>query len=180
MDFGTTPMTLPQFAIRPQKIADANAIGTLHAKAFGPGRFARTAYRVRESAGVDLDLSLTAWSGEDLIGVIHFTRIAIGDRDGALLLGPLAVAPEFHGQGWGMKLIREGMARGAAAGFRLVLLVGDLPFYGKAGFTTAPPGRIRLPGPVDPARLLAAELISGSLAEYAGMVKGVNQGLAAT
>lgn len=158
--------------IRSQKAGDADAINALHARAFGPGRFARTAYRVREEGGLDLDLSLTAWDGDRLVGVIHFTRVAIGGQGGAVLLGPLAVTPERHGQGWGLKLILEGMARAAAAGLRLVLLVGDLPYYGKAGFVRIPPGQITLPGPVDPARLLAAELDPGSLSRYSGMARG--------
>jgi predicted N-acetyltransferase YhbS len=167
-------MTFPQFIIRSQKLSDADAINTLHAQAFGPGRFARSAYRVREQGGVALDLSLTAWNGVELVGVIHFTRIEIGGRSGALLLGPLAVAPELHGQGWGTKLIREGMARAEAAGFRLVILVGDLSYYGKQGFQMIPHGQIALPGPADPNRVLAAELSSGSLKDYAGLVRGVS------
>lgn len=172
MDFGTSSMTLPQFTFRPQKAEDAQIVNALHAQAFGPGRFARSAYRVREEASPELDLSLTAWNGAELIGVIHFTRILVGDKKGALLLGPLAVVPQFHGQGWGMKLIREGMARAKTASHRLILLVGDLPYYTRAGFSVVPHGQISLPGPVNPARLLAAELSSGSLAEYSGLVRG--------
>lgn len=172
MDFGTNAMTFPQLTIRSQRPEDAQSVSALHARAFGPGRFARSAYRVREEASVDLELSLTAWNGAELIGVIHFTRIEIGGRDGAILLGPLAVVPQLHGQGWGLKLIREGMARAQVAGFQLVLLVGDLPYYTKAGFNIAPKGQILLPGPVDPMRLLVAELHPDSLAGYSGLVRG--------
>jgi predicted N-acetyltransferase YhbS len=52
-----------------------------------------------------------------------------------------------------------------------VLLVGDMPYYGRFGFQPVPFGQITLPGPVDPARLLALELIPGSLADAAGQVK---------
>jgi predicted N-acetyltransferase YhbS len=47
-----------------------------------------------------------------------------------------------------------------------------MPYYGRFGFQPVPPGRISLPGPVDPARLLAVELVSGALAGVNGMVKG--------
>ena len=57
-------------------------------------------------------------------------------------------------------------------GFALVLLIGDMPYYGRFGFQPVPPGQIILPGPVDPARLLAVELVPGALAEAAGAVKG--------
>lgn len=166
-------MTLSQFIIRPQRDGDAQIINALHAQAFGPGRFARSAYRVREEAALDPDLSLTAWNGDEIIGVVHFTRIHIGGKNGALLLGPIAVAPQLHGQGWGMKLIREGLSRARTAGHHLVLLVGDLPYYAKVGFSVVPNGQISLPGPVNPARLLAAELTPGSIADYSGLVRGV-------
>jgi predicted N-acetyltransferase YhbS len=52
----------------------------------------------------------------------------------------------------------------------LVLLVGDEPYYGRLGFRRIPWGQITIPGPVDPNRLLAAELRPGMLAAYAGMV----------
>jgi predicted N-acetyltransferase YhbS len=64
------------------------------------------------------------------------------------------------------------LARAKAEGFRLVLLVGDMPYYGRFGFQPVPPGRITLPGPVDPARLLAVELVPGALAGASGGVKG--------
>jgi predicted N-acetyltransferase YhbS len=64
------------------------------------------------------------------------------------------------------------LARARAEGFSLVLLVGDMPYYGRFGFNPVPPGRITLPGPVDPARLLYLELVSGAMADAAGAVKG--------
>ena len=42
------------------------------------------------------------------------------------------------------------------------MLVGDEPFYGKNGFKRIPKGRAKMPGPVDPARLLVAELAPGA------------------
>ncbi len=53
---------------------------------------------------------------------------------------------------------------------RLVVLVGDEPYYGRFGFRPVPPGQITLPGPVDPRRLLAAELEPGALAGYRGAI----------
>jgi len=49
-----------------------------------------------------------------------------------------------------------------AKGHRLVILVGDEPYCGKCGFRPIPPGRAVMPGPVDPARLLVAELVDGA------------------
>jgi predicted N-acetyltransferase YhbS len=41
------------------------------------------------------------------------------------------------------------------------------------GFKRAPEGRISLPGPVDPARLLYCELEPGALAAAQGAARGV-------
>ena len=68
--------------------------------------------------------------------------------------------------------MEAGIARAREEAFDLVLLVGDMPYYGRFGFVpVTPPGKIVLPGPVDPARLLALELQPGALAPASGKVK---------
>ena len=69
---------------------DAAAIARLHERTFGPGRFARTAYRLREKISHCLELSFTARIGTLLVGSVQMTRIRIGETP-ALLLGPLTV-----------------------------------------------------------------------------------------
>ena len=160
--------------IRPQEPGDVTAINALHEEAFGPGRFARTAYRVREAATCPPLITLTAWNGAHLVGAIEFSAITIGGKRGAMLLGPLAIAPDYKNKGYGLRLMKDGIAEAAALGFRLVVLVGDLPYYQRAGFRIVPPGQIALPGPVDPARFLAAELTPGALAEFSGLVAADN------
>ncbi len=165
-------MTDPEFLVRPERTEDAEILKDLAARAFGPGRFARTAHRVRESAAVVEGLSHTAWLGEDLAGSIRFAAIHIGERSGALLLGPLMVEPKWAGKGCGRALIENGLELAKTQGFALVLLVGDLPYYERFGFQRVPPGQITLPGPVDPARLLGVELIPETLKEFEGLVQG--------
>jgi predicted N-acetyltransferase YhbS len=165
-------MSSSSFAIRLETDGDAAILSELSARAFGPGRFARSAYRVREGVPPVAALSLCAMRDERLVGGIRFTAIRIGERDGALLLGPLVVDPAETGNGFGTALIKEGLARAKREGFSLVLLVGDMPYYGRFGFEPVQPGKITLPGPVDPARLLALELVPGALQDAAGPVKG--------
>ncbi|HEX2448750.1 MAG TPA: N-acetyltransferase [Methyloceanibacter sp.] len=165
-------MTSSSFAIRLETDGDASILSELSAQAFGPGRFARSAYRVREGVPPIQALSLCAVLDERLVGGIRFTAIRIGHREGALLLGPLVVDPAEKGKGYGKALVEEGLARAKEEGFGLALLVGDMPYYGRFGFQPVPPGQITLPGPVDPARLLAVELVPGVLAKAAGAVKG--------
>ena len=164
-------MSSANVQIKPEAPDDAAILSTLAAEAFGPGRFARTAYRVREGVPPIADLSLTASLDGRVVGGVRFTAVSIGKKDKALLLGPLVVDPVYKGQGFGVALVREGLARARAAGHRLVVLVGDMPYYGRFGFVPVPPGQIRLPGPVDPNRLLALELVPGALAHSTGLVE---------
>jgi predicted N-acetyltransferase YhbS len=151
---------------------DAPVLSQLSAEAFGPGRFTRSAYRVREGVPPIEALCLCGLLGGRLIAGIRFTAIRIGDAEGGVLLGPLVVDPVEKGRGFGKALVGEGLARARAEGFSLVLLVGDMPYYGRFGFQPVPPGQVVLPGPVDPTRLLALELIPGALAGARGVVRG--------
>ena len=152
-----------------QTPADLPAIRKLEARAFGPGRFAKTAYRLREGVAPDWSLSYLARIGGMLVGANTLTRIAIGGVP-ALLLGPLTVEEAFRTRGLGEALAQKSLDAARAAGHRLVILVGDPPFYERLGFARTPFGRFLFPGPVDPARLLHCELQPGALEAYRGAV----------
>ncbi|HET9273796.1 MAG TPA: N-acetyltransferase [Methyloceanibacter sp.] len=160
------------FEIRLENGGDAPTLSELSAQAFGPGRFARSAYRVREGIPPVRTLCLCGELDGKLIGGIRFTAIRIGETEGAALLGPLVVDPAEKGKGYGRALVEEGLMRARAEGFALVILVGDMPYYARFGFKPVSRGQIVLPGPVDPARLLALELVPGALAGVKGVVKG--------
>lgn len=156
--------------ILPETPADAPAIERLHERTFGPGRFAKTAYRLREQAAHRLDISFTARIGTLLVGSVWLSPIRIGETK-ALLLGPLTVEPAFRERGVGQALIERALGDAKGKGHRLVFLVGDEAYYGKSGFKRVPPGRVTLPGPVDPARLLFAELDEGGFEGVAGPIR---------
>jgi predicted N-acetyltransferase YhbS len=156
--------------ILPETANDALAIERLHERTFGPGRYARSAYRIREGRGHVLELSFTARIGTLLVGSVRLTPICIGETP-ALLLGPLTVEPPFRARGVGSALIARALQDAKAAGHSLVVLVGDEPFYGKSGFKRIPKGQVKLPGPVDPARLLVAELKAGAFDGVKGMIR---------
>ncbi len=157
-----------EVTLRPVAPKDLAAIRDLHARAFGPGRFARTAYRIREGTGEFSPFCRVCLIDGRLVAAVRFTQIVVGGRSGALLLGPLAVDPAFANRGHGRSLVAKALEDARSAGISLVVLVGDEPYYDKLGFRRIPFGKITLPGPVDPARLLAAELVPGALAAYAG------------
>jgi predicted N-acetyltransferase YhbS len=162
-------MTELSLIIRNEQPIDSEAIERLHERAFGPGRFARTASRLREGASHLLDLSFTAMVGTLLVGSVRMTPVKAGD-EAALMLGPLTVEPAFESRGIGAALMRRSLDTAKARGHTLVLLVGDEPYYSRFGFKRIPPQQLQLPGPVNPARFLALELTEGSLARASGLV----------
>jgi len=167
-----TDLSLTVLAERPE---DAAAIERLHERTFGPGRYARTSYRIREKVPHRLDLSFTARIGTLLVGSVRLTPVRIGSAK-ALLLGPLTVEPAFRERGVGQALIACALKAAAVQGERLVMLVGDEPYYGRSGFRRVQPGRVIMPGPVDPARVLVAELVPGAFDGVGGPVRGEPDG----
>lgn len=163
-------MSEPSLTILPETPEDAEAIERLHERTFGPGRFARSAYRIREGRGHLLELSFMARIGTLLVGSVRLTPICIGETK-ALLLGPLTVEPPFRDHGVGTALIARALKEAKKAGHRLVMLVGDEPYYGKSGFKRIPKGQVKFPGPVDPARLLVAELAKGAFDGISGVIR---------
>jgi predicted N-acetyltransferase YhbS len=149
---------------------DAPAIERLHERTFGPGRYAKTAYRIREDIAHSLDLSFTARIGTLLVGSVRLSRIRIGTAP-ALLLGPLTIEPPFRDRGIGRALIGHALDEARNRGHRLVVLVGDEPYYGRMGFRRIPKGRATMPGPVDPERLLVAELAEGAFDGASGPIR---------
>ncbi|HLH10269.1 MAG TPA: N-acetyltransferase [Methylovirgula sp.] len=156
-------------AIVPQQPADQAAIERLDERVFGPGRFARSAYRLREGVPADLSLSYVARVGRLLVGANRMTPINCGGKP-ALLLGPLSVEPAFRNAGIGETLVMKSLEAARAAGHSLVILVGDMSYYGKMGFKPVPEGRLVFPGPVDPERLLYFALAENGFEGVSGRV----------
>ena len=156
--------------ILPETADDTPAIERLHERTFGPGRYARTAYRIREQLQHRLDLSFTARIGTLLVGSVRLTPVRIGET-AALLLGPLTIEPPFREHGIGRALIERALSVARDRGHRLVVLVGDEPYYGKSGFKRVMRGTVTMPGPVDPARLLVAELVENAFRGVSGALR---------
>lgn len=155
-----------------ERAADGPAVEALLDRTFGPGRLDKTVYRLREHVAPLAELCFLSYGPGGIDGTIRFWAVAIDDVEPlpALLLGPVAVAPERQGRGLGRRLVRHGLARAAALGHGGVLLVGDPAYYGRFGFRRPPAAGLVLPGPVEPARVLGLELVPGYLAAAAGPV----------
>ena len=151
-----------------ERPADAPAVDRLIARAFGPGRYAKAAERLREGNAPLLNLSFVAREGGAIVGCVRMWPVHIGGAP-AVLLGPFAVDEACRSQGLGAALIERACAAARAAGHALVVLVGDQPYFGPLGFTRA--GAIRLPGPVDQRRVLTLALKPGAADDLSGAVR---------
>lgn len=151
-------MTAPPI-LRNEEPDDAPAIEALVERAFGPGRYAKAAERLREGNTPRLDLSFVAVDGGRLIGSVRLWPIHIGGEP-AVFLGPIAVDVNQRSQGIGQALVERACEAAVAAGFSAVLLVGDAPWFERTGFVRAP--HVRMPGPVDPRRVLTRPLTDGA------------------
>jgi predicted N-acetyltransferase YhbS len=160
----------PAWTIRPERPEDAPLVEALNETAFGPGRFAKSAYRLREGVSQVKDLGFVAIEAGKLRGSVRFWPIMIGSH-AALMLGPLAVQSDQRGRGIGVALMERALEEARIQGHEAVILVGDEPYYARVGFAKLPPGRIRFPGPVDPSRILGLSLKSGTLLNLSGEVR---------
>ena len=133
-------MTELSLSIRSEQPSDSEAIERLHERAFGPGRFARTASRLREGAP-HLSIVLHR-AGRHAARRLGPSDAGDGGREPALMLGPLTVEPAFEGRGIGAALIRRSLEAAKQNGHSLVLLVGDEPYYSRFGFGRVPPGHL--------------------------------------
>lgn len=142
-------------------------IEAINAEAFGPGRFVKAAYKIREGGPHERALSFVAMHDGEIIASVRMTRVSAGQGYG-LLLGPLAVRPKFKNLGIGRKLVAIAVEAAAKADAAAVILVGDEPYYGPLGFRKIPTGQLTLPRPVDANRLLIHEIKPGSVADFVG------------
>ncbi len=163
-------MTTVAFITGAESPAHDTEVEQLHADAFGPGRYARAAFRIREGGPHDRSLSRVALKDDKVIASVRMTPVLIGSTQ-ALLLGPLAVAPAHKNKGIGRGLLQESLDLAKDAGHQLVILVGDEPYYGPFGFHRVPHGTVHFPAPVDKNRILACELEVGAASGVNGDVR---------
>jgi predicted N-acetyltransferase YhbS len=138
-----------------ESFSDAPRAEALIEAAFGPGRLAKAAERVRESAEFAPDLSFCAWRDGAMVGTVKMWRARVGETP-VVFLGPIAVESSERSAGVGALLVERACEAAALAGETAIVLVGDEPYFGRFGFSVA--GEVALPGPVDPKRVLAKAL----------------------
>ena len=136
-----------------------DAVERLLDRAFGPGRHARTAYRLREGTAALPALSFACVDGDTLLGTIQCWPVQFAGDDGRLvplvMVGPVAVEPARQQGGLGRRLTAAALAAADARGWSQ-MLIGDPEYYGRFfGFSAQPTALWRINGPVERHRLLA-------------------------
>ncbi len=160
-----------RYSLEEERPEDGWEVEALFDLAFAPGREALSSYRLRDGVAPVAPLCLVARDeGGVLAGAIRVWPVRIGTRGApALLLGPVAVHPTRQGEGIGGLMIRSVLGKAAALGWQRVLLVGDLPYYRRFGFTRAK--GVRFPPPTNPERLLVHALTPGAWDGVEGEVR---------
>src|SRR6266404_1158117 len=163
-----TVATTP-FVVRSERASDVVAREALLDASFGDNRHLRTCQRLRDGQAPAGGLALSAVSQGRPVGTVRLWHVSAGGVP-ALVLGPLAVDPPFRKLGIGRALVQRALAAAKARGHGAVLLLGDVSYYARFGFSALKTGELRLPGPFEPDRLLGLELREGALDGAWGMI----------
>ncbi|MEG1452578.1 MAG: N-acetyltransferase [Brevundimonas sp.] len=135
--------------IQREQVSDAAAIDALVMAAFGPGRFAKTAERVREKSAILA--GFTVYDGDALLGSVRLWNVTSGAARGAFL-GPIAVRKSKRSSGLGGLLVQKCIDEAKALGLDGILLIGDPPYFERFGFLPAPDSVFS--GPVSKQRIM--------------------------
>lgn len=155
--------------IRDEIAADIAAREALLDRCLGERRTAKSSERLREGRLPAEGLALTAERDGVVVATVRLWSVEAGGK-AALLLGPLAVAPELQGEGLGRAMMREAIWRAACRGHGAVLLVGDAAYYERFGFSGDLTRDLAMPGPVERERFLGLELRDGALTGASGVL----------
>jgi predicted N-acetyltransferase YhbS len=152
------------FSIEQEKALDIYAREALLDRAMGAGRKRKSSEKLRRGRLPAEGLAFVARDAfGNLVGTVRLWNVVTGNRISALLLGPLAVAPDLKGAGVGSALMRHAIEEAKRLEHGAILLVGDEPYYARFGFSAGKTGNMSMPGPFEKARFLGLELKHGSL-----------------
>ena len=135
--------------IRSEQPGDEVAIASVTKRAFAlaehsDGTEADIVERLRSADA--LSVSLVAVEGNDIVGYVAFSPVAIDGRDrGWFGLGPVAVDPARQRAGIGAQLVEQGLARLRRMNAKGCVVLGEPGYYGRFGFKADP--RLTYPGP---------------------------------
>ena len=161
--------------IRHERSTDIAARELLLDEAYGVQRFTKPSARLRDGRLAADGLSLVAIERGRVVGTVRLWNVNAGPGRPALLLGPVAVARESQRRGIGGRLVRRALRKARRLGHKAVLLVGDVGYYRRFGFSANKTGKLHMPGPFAQERLLGIELARGALAGAAGLITATGE-----
>jgi predicted N-acetyltransferase YhbS len=172
MQAPTPPGDRESFRLLRERPEDGAEVEWLLDLAFAPGRTALSSYRLRQGVAPVAGLCSVVRDELDVLaGCIRYWPVRIGTAGApALLLGPVAVHPTRQGEGIGALMLRETLADAAALGWSRVVLIGDLPYYARWGFSREAASALQFPPPYNPDRLLGRPLTPGAFDACSGLV----------
>ena len=143
---------------------------------FTPRRKLLSSYQLRSSANKVNKLSYVIKdSSNSIVGSIRFWNIKIDSHSSrGLLLGPLAIHPIYQSEGLGEKLVLNSIEQASADNWNWVILVGDVDYYSKFGFSKKPIRGISLGDGLDDARLLGLDINGRFLNQAVGVLIKAN------
>ena len=146
----------PQYMIRPQDDHDVSEIARLMGLSFAASHKSRVIHLLRggemvhELCHVAVDTHTS--KGARLLGSIRYWPVTVGGRP-ALVLGPLAVNPEWRGFGIGVALVETSLALAAQGHWEWCFVSGEPNYYLKFGFKKVSSDEVSLPGFIEEERL---------------------------
>ncbi|MEV6288667.1 N-acetyltransferase [Kribbella sp. NPDC051770] len=145
---------------RAESGADSTAVDAVNFHAFGRRLEPDIVLRLRTSNAWIPTLSYVATRAGEIVAHALLSRCHI-DESPALVLGPVAVLPQYQGAGAGSATIRAALAAARAEGEHAVVVLGHHEYYPRFGFRQATDSGIHSPydGPNQMALGLVAERI---------------------
>ena len=161
--------------IRNEKKEDYRAVENLIRESFWnvyrPGCLEHyVIHKLRDDVDFIPELSFVMELDGEIIGQNMFMKANIKADDGRdvpiMTMGPICIAPEFKGKGYGKILLDYSLERAKEFGCKAICFEGNIDVYGKSGFTFASNFGIRyhgLPEGEDASFFLCKELEEGYL-----------------
>ncbi|WP_413112957.1 GNAT family N-acetyltransferase [Thaumasiovibrio sp. DFM-14] len=157
--------------IRTENPTDTFGVDALLKEAFPSEAEANLVMALRENG--KRTLSFVACDDEGaVIGYILFSPLQVdGEESNWQGLAPLAVSPEYQGQGVASALMRESFASLSELGYPVVAVLGDPKHYRSMGFETASAHGFSCRWPVPDDCFMICELNAGELKQRQGRIE---------
>lgn len=168
------------FIIRRETSADYRTVETLTREAFWniyrPGcteHYVLHCFRDNKDFIPELDFVME--KNGKIIGHIMYAHSAIETTNGKtvpiMTFGPISIAPDYEGQGYGTALLQYSMNKAKEMGCGALAMTGNIGFYGKSGFEVAKTRGVFYKDDPDADYFLIKELIPHFLDNIRGTYK---------